>query len=116
MDQRVFSTNPFSWTNDSDWYNPSKQHASVITKSPNYTFADEFAINHSCTKKSLKLSSEQKFSVSINKTNGLLEARGPLIDKIKKMQFFTGDLHSYDVMLFWGCLRQNIKDRINAYL
>jgi len=46
----------------------------------------------------------------------LLEARGPLVDKMKKMQHFTGDLHSYDVMLFWGCLRENIKDRINAFL
>jgi hypothetical protein len=116
MDQKIFSTNPFSWTNDSDWYEPSMSHSSVITKSPNFNFADRLATNHSGAKKSLRLSTEQHFSVSINNINGLLEARGPLVNKIKKMQHFTGDLHSYDVMLFWGCLRNNIKDRIGAYL
>ena len=116
MDQKIFSTNPFSWTNDSDWHEPSKYHCSVITKSPNFNFADRLATNHSGAKKSLRLSTEQHFSVSINCINGLLEARGPLVNKIKKMQHFTGDLHSYDVMLFWGCLRNNIKDRIGAYL
>jgi len=116
MDQKIFSTNPYSWTNDSNWYDPPEYHGSVITKSPNYDFADRLTIKHSGAKKSLRFSSEQEFSVSINKTNGLLEARGPLVDKIKKMQHFTGDLHSYDVMLFWGCLRKNIKDRISAYL
>jgi hypothetical protein len=52
----------------------------------------------------------------LNAENGLLEARGPLVDRMKKIRYFTGDLHSYDVMLFWGSLRQNIKDRINAFL
>jgi hypothetical protein len=116
MDQKIFSTNPFSWTNDSEWYEPSIYHGSVITKSPNFNFADRLATNHSGAKKSLRLSTEQHFSVSVNSINGLLEARGPLVNKIKKMQHFTGDLHSYDVMLFWGCLRNNIKDRIGAYL
>jgi len=46
----------------------------------------------------------------------LLEAKGPLVDRYKKIRYFNGDLHSYDVMLFWGCLRKNIKDRINAFI
>ena len=60
--------------------------------------------------------SVQDFSVSLNPENGLLEARGLLVDRMKKIRYFTGDLHSYDVMLFWGSLRQNIKDRIDAFL
>ena len=87
-----------------------------FNKSPNYDFADRLSIKHSGSKKSLRYSSVQDFSTSVNSQNGLLEAKGPLVERMKNIQYFTGDLHSYDVMLFWGCLRQNIKDRINAFL
>jgi hypothetical protein len=116
MDQKIYSTNPFTWTNDSNWHEPPECHSAVITKSPNYDFADRLSIKHSGAKKSLRYSSVQDFSVSLNPENGLLEARGLLVDRMKKIRYFTGDLHSYDVMLFWGSLRQNIKDRIDAFL
>ena len=116
MDQKIYSTNPFTWMNDNNWHKPPECHSAVITKSPNYDFADRLSIKHSGAKKSLRYSSIQDFSVSLNADNGLLEARGPLVDRMKKIRYFTGDLHSYDVMLFWGSLRQNIKDRINAFL
>ena len=116
MDQKIYSTNPFTWMNDNNWHQPPECHSAVITKSPNYDFADRLSIKHSGAKKSLRYSSIQDFSVSVNANNGLLEARGPLVERMKKIRFFTGDLHSYDVMLFWGSLRQNIKDRINAFL
>jgi hypothetical protein len=32
------------------------------------------------------------------------------------MKYFNGDLHPFDIMLFWGTLRQNIKDRIDAFI
>lgn len=115
MDQKIYSTNPFSWLNNNDWYDPPKCHSAVITKSPNFDFADRLSIKHSGAKKSLKYSSIQDFSVSVNGKNGLLEAKGPLVERMKKIRYFTGDLHSYDIMLFWGCLRQNIKDRIKAF-
>ena len=116
MDQKIYSTNPFTWMNDNNWHEPPECHSAVITKSPNYDFADRLSIKHTGAKKSLRYSSVQDFSVSLNADNGLLEARGPLVDRMKKIRYFTGDLHSYDVMLFWGSLRQNIKDRINAFL
>ena len=56
------------------------------------------------------------FLARVNSVTGLLEAKGPLVDRYKKIRYFNGDLHSYDVMLFWGCLRKNIKDRINAFI
>jgi hypothetical protein len=58
----------------------------------------------------------QDFTSALNNKTGLLEARGPLVDRYRKIRYFNGDLHSYDVMLFWGCLRKNIKDRINAFI
>ena len=57
----------------------------------------------------------QNFSSKINSESGLLETKGDLIDKMRKMRSFTGDLHSFDVMLFWGSLRHNIDKRIKAF-
>ena len=116
MKQKIVSTNPFSWKNDNNWVDAPSCHSSVITKSPNFDFADRLSLHHSGAKKSLAYAREQSFSTRINPDNGLIETKGPLVEKMKKMTTFTGDLHSYDVMLFWGCLRENIKDRINAFL
>ena len=115
MVQKIVSTNPFSWTNDSDWH-LSTQNKSIINKSQDYDFTDQISIAHTGTKKSIGLTRVQEFSASLNDKSGLVETRGPLIDNIKKMKFFSGDLHSFDMMLFWGTLRQNVKDRIKTFL
>ena len=115
MVQKIVSTNPFSWTNDSDWH-LSPQNKSIINKSQDYDFTDQISIAHTGTKKSIGLTRVQEFSASLNDKSGLIETRGPLIDNIKKMKFFSGDLHSFDMMLFWGTLRQNVKDRIKTFV
>ena len=115
MSQKAVSTNPFSWTNDSDWHD-NKHNKSIINKAQNYDFLDRLSKDHSGTKKSIGFTSIQGFSASLNNETGLLETRGPLIENISKMKLFNGDLHSLDVMLFWGSLRQNIKDRIEAFI
>ena len=89
---------------------------SIINKAQNYDFLDRLRKEHSGTKKSIGFTSIQGFSASLNSETGLLETRGPLIENISKMKLFNGDLHSLDVMLFWGSLRQNIKDRIEAFI
>ena len=116
MKQKIVSTNPYSWVNNSNWVDPPDCHTSVITKSPNFDFADRLSLKHSGAKKSLVYAREQNFSTRINMDNGLIETRGPLVEKMRKMATFSGDLHNFDVMLFWGCLRKNIKDRVNAFL
>ena len=115
MVQKIVSTNPFSWTNDSDWH-LSSQNKSIINKSQEYDFTDQISIEHTGTKKSIGLTRVQEFSASLNDKSGLIETRGPLIDNIKKMKFFSGDLHSFDMMLFWGALRQNVTDRITTFI
>ena len=115
MNKRIVSTNPFSWENNSSWYSNKTQNNSIINKSQEYDFTDRFRIEHSGLKKSIGFTRIQDFETSINKESGLVEAKGPLIDNIKKMSYFNGDLHSFDVMLFWGALRQNIKKRIDAF-
>mgnify|MGYP005727375301 FL=1 len=101
MSQKAVSTNPFSWTNDSDWHD-NKHNKSIINKAQNYDFLDRLSKYHSGTKKSIGFTSIQGFSASLNNETGLLETRGPLIENISKMKLFNGDLHSRDVMLVWG--------------
>ena len=115
MSQKIVSTNPFSWTNDNGWYSDDK-NKSIINKAQNYDFTDRLRVEHTGTKKSIGLTRIQGFDCSVNKESGLLEAKGELIENIKKMKYFNGDLHPFDIMLFWGTLRQNIKDRINAFI
>jgi len=116
MDQKIYGINPFSWNHSNEWISQPECHSSIITKADNYDFADRFSSSHSKSNKSIRYSSVQDFTSALNSKTGLLEAKGPLVDRYKKIRYFDGDLHSYDVMLFWGCLRQNIKDRINAFL
>ena len=115
MSQKVISINPFSWTRDSSWHE-DKSNISIINKAQNYDFTDRLRKEHTGAKKSIGLTRLQEFSTSLNAKSGLIEAKGPLIKNIEKMKFFNGDLHSFDVMLFWGTLRQNVKDRIDAFL
>ena len=115
MKQKIISTNPFSWTNDNEWHS-SNENKSIINKAQNYDFADRLRIDHTGAKKSIGFTRIQEFSASLNSETGLIETKGPLIENIKKMRYFNGDLHSFDIMLFWGTLRQNIKDRISAFI
>ena len=115
MKQKVVATNPFSWTNDNEWHSNS-ENKSIINKAQNYDFTDRLRIEHTGTKKSIGLTRIQEFEASLNEDTGLIDTKGPLIESIKKMKHFNGDLHPFDVMLFWGTLRQNIQDRINAFI
>ena len=115
MNQKTISTNPFSWKNDSIWHTDAN-NKSIINKAQNYDFLDRFRPEHTGSKKSIGLMRIQGFSALLNNKTGLLETKGPLIDNIKKMKFFNGDLHSFDIMLFWGTLRRNIKDRISSFI
>ena len=115
MKQKIISTNPFSWTNDNKWHT-NEINKSIINKAQNYDFLDRFRKEHTGTKKSIGLTRIQGFNAMLNNESGLVETNGPLIENIQKMKFFNGDLHSLDMMLFWGSLRQNIKDRIDAFI
>ena len=101
--------------NDDKWHS-NEINKSIINKAQNYDFLDRFRKEHTGTKKSIGLTRIQGFNAMLNNESGLVETNGPLIENIQKMKFFNGDLHSLDMMLFWGSLRQNIKDRIDAFI
>lgn len=116
MTENITCTNPFSWTNDFTWHEQNSSHCSIINKSNNDVFMDLTLMKHTNSKKAIGSTRIQNFQSRINQENGLLETKGDLIEKMRKMRSFNGDLHSFDVMLFWGSLRENIKERINAFL
>ena len=84
-------------------------------KAKNYNFANRLAKEYSGSIKSIIPTNLQNFDCQINKTNGLLETRGELVDKIRTL-VDSGDLHNFDISLFWGSLRQNVEDRINEFI
>lgn len=115
MGQKIISTNPISWTLDDQWHNSLNKNLAITIKANNYNFADRLATKYSGSIKSIIPSSIQNFDCRINSDNGLLETRGELAFKLKKL-VLSGDLHNFDISLFWGSLRANIKDRINAFI
>ena len=44
----------------------------------------------------------------------MIETRGTLIEKIKRFAP-NGDLHNFDMSLFWGSIRNNVKVRAHAF-
>ena len=116
MTDKIISVNPFSWTSDSSWYEQDAYHCSIINKSNNDVFMDLTMLKNTNSKKTIGTTRIQNFHSRVNSENGLLETKGDLIEKMRKMRSFNGDLHSFDVMLFWGSMRQNIINRINAFL
>jgi len=116
MTNKIVSVNPFSWNTDESWCEQNEHHCSIINKSNNDVFMDLTMLKHTNSKKAIGRTRVQNFFSRINSKNGLLETKGDLIDKMRKMRSFNGDLHSFDVMLFWGSMRQNIQERTNAFL
>ncbi len=115
MNQKLISTNPLSWKNDNQWIQSTKDNLSIINKAKNYDFHDRYREHNTRIKKTITKTAFQSFSTKRNQETGLIECKGELIEKIKTMKNFTGDLHAFDVMLFWGSIRKNIKDRIKKY-
>jgi hypothetical protein len=115
MAQKITTTNPLSWNLNSEWVNALDKNLAITTKAKNYNFANRLAKEYSGSVKSIIPTTLQDFDCQINHASGLLETRGELVDKIRKL-VDSGDLHNFDISLFWGSLRQNVKDRINAFI
>ena len=115
MGQKITTTNPLSWTLDSNWINALDKNLAITTKAKNYNFANRLAKEYSGSIKSIIPTNLQNFDCQINQTNGLLETRGELVNKIRTL-VDSGDLHNFDISLFWGSLRQNVEDRINEFI
>ena len=46
--------------------------------------------------------------------NNMVQVKGKLINKISRFSS-NGDLHNFDISIFWGAIRDNLKQRISNF-
>ena len=112
MDQSIVCQNPFTWNMEPNW-TTDPNNVSIRLKADKLSLADYYATKNTFSKLSIEAITDIDFEARVSK-NFLLETRGPLIDKIKKFSN-AGDLHNFDMSLFWGAIRNNVKIRAEAY-
>ena len=112
MEQPLVCQNPFSWNTKSDWIS-DEDNIAIRLKASNLFLADYFATKHSHSDLSIDAINDLSFEAR-HSENSMIETQGPLIEKMKS--FTTGgDLHNFDVSLFWGAIRQNVQRRAHAF-
>ena len=112
MEQSLVCQNPFSWNDHLDWVD-DPNNISIRLKSDKLSLADYYATKNTYSKLSIEAITGFSFEARVS-TTSMLETRGPLIEKIKRFAN-EGDLHNFDISLFWGAIRKNVKERANAY-
>ena len=112
MEQPIVCQNPMCWTSSKDWQQ-NKNNIVIRLRSNNAFLTDYSAIKHKHSKISIESIDDLDFEAR-NSKNFMIETRGTLIDKIKSFAP-NGDLHNFDMSLFWGAIRSNVKERANAF-
>ena len=112
MEQPIVCQNPLCWTSNNDWQH-DKNNIVIRLRSNNSFLTDYSATKHKHSKISIDSIDDLDFEARYSK-NFMIETRGPLIDKIKPFAP-NGDLHNFDMSLFWGAIRNNVKERANAF-
>ena len=111
MEQDLICTNPLSWQLDKEWHDNKGDNAVQLT-STSPTLTNFYATKNAYPKLGLRYTRLQDFTARVSDTS-LLEMKGELIDHLVK---FTrnGDLHSFDITLFWQAIEHNVLERIRA--
>ena len=112
MEQALVCQNPLSWNSNQDWINDLK-NISIRLKSDKLSLADYYATKNTYSKLTIEAIPDLTFEARVSQ-NFMLETRGPLIKKIERFAN-DGDLHNFDMSLFWGAIRDNVKLRAKAY-
>lgn len=111
MEQPLICTNPLSWDVNQEWYHNSSDNAVQLT-STSPTLTNFYATKNAYPKLGLRYTRLQEYSARVSDTS-LLEMKGQLVDHLVK---FTrnGDLHSFDITLFWQAIENNVLARLRA--
>ena len=113
MEQALVCQNPLSWNSNQDWINDLK-NISIRLKSDKLSLADYYATKNTYSKLTIEAIPDLTFEARVSE-NFMVETRGPLIQKIERFAN-DGDLHNFDMSLFWGAIRDNVKLRAKAYV
>ena len=112
MDQPLVCQNPFSWDQSKDWLE-DRNNIIIRLKLENMFLTDYAATKHTHSRIKIDSITDLDFEARLNE-NFMIETRGKLIDKIKRFAP-KGDLHNFDMSLFWGAIRNNVKVRAHAF-
>jgi len=112
MEQPLVCQNPMTWNLEPGWTS-DESLVSIRLKSSNLFLSDYHATKHSHAKLSVEAVTDKSFEARLS-NNNMVETRGPLIERVEKLTA-GGDLHSFDVSLFWGSIRSNVALRTNAF-
>ena len=112
MEQALVCQNPFSWNANLDWIIDSN-NIPIRLKSDKLSLADYYATKNTYSKLTIEAIPDLTFEARVSK-NFMVETKGPLIKKIERFSN-GGDLHNFDMSLFWGAIRDNVKLRAKAY-
>ena len=112
MEQDLVCQNPLSWNSNQDWIIDPK-NISIRLKSDKLSLADYYATKNTYSKLTIEAIPDLTFEARVSE-NFMVETRGPLIQKIERFAN-DGDLHNFDMSLFWGAIRDNVKLRAKAY-
>ena len=112
MEQPLVCQNPMTWTVDKNWQT-NNDNIPIRLKSTNLFLTDYHSTKHTHSKLSIEKIDKLSFQSRYSK-NFMIETKGSLIDKMKSFTI-GGDLHNFDMTLFWGSIRKNVQDRANAY-
>jgi hypothetical protein len=110
------SINPISWNQKNIWVQAKKKSfiiPKISGKNVLLHFNEEKQVGTIVN--SISFVENQDFSVRLRE-DGLLEAKGPTIDRILKKDILGfGDLHVWEYQLFWNYLRENALQRTKVY-
>ena len=112
MEQSLVCQNPFSWNVQSDWIS-DEDNISIRLKASNLFLADYYATKHSHSDLTIDGIKDLSFEAR-HSENSMIETQGPLIEKMKSLAV-GGDLHNFDVSIFWGAIRANVQRRAHAF-
>ena len=112
MEQALVCQNPLSWTAGNEWITDSR-NIPIRLKSDKLSLANYYATKNTYSKLSVDAILDLSFEARIS-NKSMIETRGPLIEKIKRFAV-SGDLHNFDMSLFWGAIRNNVKLRAAAH-
>jgi len=112
MEQEIICQNPLNWKN-SDISIENKMQSSIKVKSSNMSIIDYFATENTNSDFSIAYTESQDFSSKVS-SNNMVQVKGNLINKISRFSS-NGDLHNFDISIFWGAIRDNVKQRISNF-
>ena len=112
MEQEIVCQNPLNWNNSNELFE-NRIQSSIKVKSSNMSIIDYFATENTNSAFSIAYTESQDFSSMVS-ANNMVQVKGKLINKISRFSS-NGDLHNFDISIFWGAIRDNLKQRISNF-